>query len=109
MDIMENDSKVTKTRLAIIGSGPAGLTAAIYASRGKLNPVVIAGIQPGGQLTITTDVDDFPGFPEGIQGPELMARMQKQAERFGTTVLSDNVDQVDFSEKTFKLNLATGD
>lgn len=93
---MEN-SKVEK--LIIIGSGPAGLTAAIYASRGGLDPLVIAGREAGGQLMLTTDVDDFPGFPEGIQGPDLMANMRKQAERFETRFLEENVLSVDFSKK----------
>lgn len=87
----------------IIGSGPAGLTAAIYASRGKLATLVISGSEPGGQLTLTTDVEDFPGFPEIIQGPELMVRMRKQAERVGAEFVSGDVVRTDFSSKPFKV------
>jgi thioredoxin reductase (NADPH) len=96
------DSKIEK--LIIIGSGPAGLSAAIYAARGGLSPLVIAGRGAGGQLMLTTDVDDFPGFPEGIQGPELMTKMRAQAERFETRFINEDVLSVDFSSKPFKVN-----
>lgn len=84
-------------KLIIIGSGPAGLTAAIYASRADLQPLLFAGPEPGGQLMTTTDVDNYPGFPEGIQGPALMDKMQKQAERLGTRIVQASVDRADFS------------
>ena len=90
-------------RLVIIGSGPAGLTAAIYGARGNLNPLVISGMEAGGQLMLTTDVDDFPGFPEGIQGPDLMIKMRKQAERFDTRFINEDVISVDLSKKPFEL------
>lgn len=93
---MEN-SKIEK--LIIIGSGPAGLTAAIYAARGALDPLVISGREAGGQLTLTTDVDDYPGFEEGVQGPDLMVKMRKQAERFATRFINEDVLSVDFSQK----------
>ena len=88
-------------RLIIIGSGPAGLTAAIYSARGNLNPLVVAGREAGGQLMLTTDVDDFPGFSEGLQGPELMANMRKQAERFNTRFIDEDVISVDLKSKPF--------
>ncbi|MBI2596624.1 thioredoxin-disulfide reductase [Candidatus Daviesbacteria bacterium] len=94
-------------KLIIIGSGPAGLTAGIYAARGGLNPLVIAGREAGGQLIQTTDVDDFPGFPEGIQGPELMSKIRKQAERFNTRFISEDVVSVDFSKKPFEIKTET--
>jgi thioredoxin reductase (NADPH) len=94
-------------KLVIIGSGPAGLTAAIYAARGNLNPLVIAGRAAGGQLMLTTDVDDFPGFPDGIQGPELMMGMRKQAERFDTRFIEEDVLSVDFKSQPFVIKTET--
>lgn len=97
---MENN---TVYNTIIIGSGPAGLTAAIYAARAELKPLVIAGQKPGGQLMDTTEVENFPGFAEGIMGPELMQNMMKQTERFGGKILQENVISADFSVKPFKV------
>lgn len=93
-------------RLLILGSGPAGYSAAVYAARANLNPVLITGLQQGGQLTTTTDVDNWPGDAEGVQGPELMVRMQQHAERFGTEIIFDTITKTELGERPFKL---TGD
>ena len=95
--------EVQHHRLIILGSGPAGYTAAVYAARANLDPVVITGLVQGGQLTTTTDVDNWPGDVEGLQGPELMERMKNHAERFDSTVIFDHINQVDLSQRPFRL------
>ena len=87
-----------KINCLIIGSGPAGYNAAIYAARANMKPVLYQGIQPGGQLTTTTDVENFPGYPDGVSGPEMMMHLQKQAERFGTDIRNGWITKVDFSD-----------
>ncbi len=96
-------------KLVIIGSGPAGLTAAIYASRANLNPVLIAGKEPGGQLMTTTDIENFPGFDEGIMGPDLMLKMFKQAERFGTTVIREDATEVNLDTHPYTVKTANAE
>ncbi|KZX87189.1 thioredoxin-disulfide reductase, partial [Alcanivorax sp. HI0013] len=101
-------SDVQHHRLIILGSGPAGYTAAVYAARANLKPVVITGIQPGGQLTTTTEVDNWPGDVEGLQGPDLMVRMQQHAERFETQMVYDHINEVDVRNRPFTLKGDSG-
>jgi thioredoxin reductase (NADPH) len=101
--------KSTHAKLVIIGSGPAGYTAAIYAARAMVDPILIEGIQPGGQLTITTDVENYPGFADVIQGPWLMEQMRKQAEHVGTKIVTDYVTKLDLSRRPFRLDCDSGD
>ena len=102
-------SNTHKTKVAIIGSGPAGYSAAIYCARANLQPILINGNQPGGQLTITTDVENYPGFANAIQGPWLMEQMEKQALHVGTKIIFDHISQVDFAMRPFKLIGESGD
>ena len=102
-------STTRRTRVAIVGSGPAGLTAAIYLARANLAPLVLSGVPSGGQLMLTTDVENFPGFPDGVQGPELIERMHRQAARFGTEFVDENVASVDLKRRPFVLHLGSGD
>jgi len=101
-------AETIRTKLVIIGSGPAGYTAAIYAARAMLEPILIQGIQPGGQLTITTDVENYPGFADVIQGPWLMEQMQKQAEHVGTKIVTDHVNDLDLTQRPFRLTCDSG-
>jgi len=102
------DNQIEKIRCLIIGSGPAGYTAAIYTSRADLKPILYQGNQPGGQLTITTEVDNFPGYPNGVNGPEMMEDLKKQAERFGTDVRWGTIEAVDFSHHPFQCKADDG-
>jgi len=102
-------SKTTHAKVVIIGSGPAGHTAAIYAARAMLDPILIQGIEPGGQLTTTTDVENYPGFVDVIQGPWLMEQMQKQAAHVGTTLVSDHVTRVELGQRPFRIECDSGD
>ena len=108
---MSSENKVTehKTKVLIIGSGPAGYTAAIYAARANLDPIIVQGSEPGGQLTITTDVENYPGFAEAIQGPWLMEQMEAQARNVNTTIITDHIETVDFSKRPFVCKGASGD
>ncbi len=99
----------TNTKCLIIGSGPAGYTAAIYASRANLSPILFEGHTPGGQLTTTSEVENFPGYPDGVTGPQLMADLRKQAERFGTDIRPGNIAEVDFSQRPFRLHTDSGE
>jgi thioredoxin reductase (NADPH) len=98
-----------KTKVLIIGSGPAGLSSAIYAARGALEPILIHGMQPGGQLTITTDVENYPGFAKSVQGPWLMQQMEEQAKNVGTKIVHDYVEKIELLQRPFKAYTANGD
>src|SRR5438874_10811625 len=102
-------SATIHAKVVIVGSGAAGYTAAIYASRAMLEPILIQGIQPGGQLTITTDVENYPGFADVIQGPWLMEQMQRQAEHVGTKLVADHVSRVELSHRPFRIDCDSGD
>src|SRR5436190_20967837 len=97
------------SKVLILGSGPAGYTAAIYAARASLKPMLVQGIQPGGQLTITTDVENYPGFADVIQGPWLMEQMQRQAAHVGTRIVTDHVSKVELAHRPFRLACDSGD
>ncbi len=107
-DGSKKTAQTKHTKLLIVGSGPAGYTAAVYAARAGLDPVIVAGMQPGGQMTTTTDVENYPGFENPVQGPWLMEQMQKQAEKFGTEMITDEIVDVDFKANPKKLTGASG-
>src|SRR5262249_40559006 len=102
-------SKAIDAKVVIVGSGPAGCTAAIYAARAMLEPVMIRGIQPGGQMTITTDVENYPGFADVIQGPWLMEQMERQAGHVGTRIVADHVSKVELERRPFRIMCESGD
>src|SRR5437016_13009454 len=102
-------AQTTYAKVIIVGSGPAGYTAAIYAARAMLEPILIRGIQPGGQLTITTDVENYPGFADVIQGPWLMEQMEKQAAHVGTRLVADPVVKLELAQRPFRLICDSGD